>query len=337
MTGLGEIAEAAGVSIATVSRVLNRRAGVNDQTRARVLEVVAQRPYRRRGLGALHRTGVIGLLVPELSNPVFPAFAEELETRAAQAGYSALLCNTRSAGIREEEYTRMLLGRGVEGMVFVCPDQADSSAARARYRKLRDDGVHIVFINSGAVSTEVPEIAVDQQAAGYTATRHLLNLGHQRIGFVCGPAHALPARLLQIGWTAALEEAGHPADPHLVAHGPFGADGGALAMSRLLDDAAPTGVICASDLMAMGAIREAARRGLTVPGDLSVVGFDDIALASYWSPPLTTLAQPIPAMAAATIDELVAGLDPDPRADHPPASRIFRAELVVRGSTAAPG
>ena len=185
--------------------------------------------------------------------------------------------------------------------------------------------MHVVFINSGAVSTEVPEVAVDQQAAGYTATRHLLDLGHERIGFVCVPAQALPARLLQIGWTAALEEAGHPVDPALLAHGPFGADGGALAMSRLLDTAHPTGVICASDLMAMGAIREAARRGLAVPQDLSVVGFDDITLAAYWSPPLTTLAQPIRAMARATIDELVAGLDPDPRAGQPPASRIFRA------------
>ncbi|MDQ3716557.1 MAG: substrate-binding domain-containing protein, partial [Actinomycetota bacterium] len=123
----------------------------------------------------------------------------------------------------------------------------------------------------------------------------------------------------------------------LLAHGPFGADGGALAMSRLLDTAHPTGVICASDLMAMGAMGEAARRGLDVPHDLSVVGFDDIALAAYWSPPLTTLAQPIRAMAAATIDELVVGLAPEPRAGHPPASRIFRADLVKRGSTAAPG
>jgi len=84
---------------------------------------------------------------------------------------------------------------------------------------LQDQGVHVVFINSGAVSTEVPEVAVDQQAAGYTATRHLLDLGHERIGFVCVPAQALPARLLQIGWTAALEEAGHPVDPALLAHG----------------------------------------------------------------------------------------------------------------------
>ncbi len=136
---------------------------------------------------------------------------------------------------------------------------------------------------------------------------------------------------------AALEEAGHPPDLRLIAHGPFGADGGALAMSRLLDTAQPTGVICASDLMAMGAIREATRRGRTVPTDLSVIGFDDIAFAAYWSPPLTTLAQPIPAMAAAAIDELVAGLVPQPRAGHQPASRIFRAELVVRESTTAPG
>ena len=129
MPGLAEIAEAAGVSISTVSRVLNRRAGVNEETRRKVLRVLAEKPYSPRGLGALQRTGVLGLLIPELSNPVFPAFAEALETRAAGRGYSTVLCNTRSASIREEEYVRMLLARGVEGMVFVSPEATDVRAS----------------------------------------------------------------------------------------------------------------------------------------------------------------------------------------------------------------
>lgn len=202
MSGLSEIARAAGVSISTVSRVLNRRAGVNEETRQRVLSVLAEMPYTPRGLGALQRTGVIGLLVPELSNPVFPAFAEALETRAARLGYSSLLCNTRSgAPMGEEEYVRMLLARGVEGMVFVSPEITNVEVPLGQaprpsyYAKLLADGVHMVFLNGATPALDVPDVTVDEQLAGYMATKHLIELGHERIGFVSGPARSLPSRL----------------------------------------------------------------------------------------------------------------------------------------------
>ncbi|SHE76077.1 LacI family DNA-binding transcriptional regulator [Streptoalloteichus hindustanus] len=341
MAGLAEIARAAGVSVSTVSRVLNRRAGVNDETRQRVLTVLAEMPYTPRGLGALQRTGVIGLLVPELSNPVFPAFAEALETRASRLGYASLLCNTRSASMREEEYVRMLLARGVEGMVFVSPEIANTGGedVHGYYAKLLSDGVRMVFVNGGAPALDVPDIAVDEQLAGYLATRHLIELGHTRVGFVSGPARSLPSRLKRAGWAAALEEAGVRVDPAWVAHAPFGAEGGAEAAARLLDAprARPTAVICSSDHMALGVLREAHRRGVSVPRDLSVVGFDDIPVASYCAPALTTLAQPIDEMARAALDELSLRLDPDGR-DAPTGnySRVFRPRLVVRESTAPP-
>ncbi|MCK2237845.1 MULTISPECIES: LacI family DNA-binding transcriptional regulator [unclassified Crossiella] len=351
MTGLADIARAAGVSISTVSRVLNRRAGVNEATRQRVLGVLADLPYTPRGLGALQRTGVIGLLVPELSNPVFPAFAEALETRAARAGYGSLLCNTRSASLRadgadhngesrelvEEEYVRMLLARGVEGMVFVSPEITNAEDGGAGYYgKLLADGVQMVFVNGGAPALDVPDVTVDEQVAGYLATRHLVELGHRRIGFVCGPARSLPSRLKRAGWSAALEEAGLPADPGLIAHAPYGAAGGATAMSALLAGPRPSAVICSSDHMALGAMREAHRRGLSVPADLSIVGFDDIPLAAYCSPALTTLAQPIEEMARAAVDELVQRLNPAARRGGGSYSRVFRPKLVVRESTAPP-
>ncbi|MFB9906139.1 LacI family DNA-binding transcriptional regulator [Allokutzneria oryzae] len=340
MAGLAEIANAAGVSISTVSRVLNRRAGVNEATRRRVLEVLGELPYSPRGLGALQRTGVIGLLVPELSNPIFPAYAEALETRASLAGYSSLLCNTRSEGwaLREEEYVRMLLARGVEGMVFVSPEITNVEAGgETYYSRLLADGVQMVFVNGGAPGLDVPDVTVDEQVAGYLATRHLVELGHKRIGFVCGPARSLPTRLKRAGWAAALEEAGLSADENLVAHAPYGAEGGAAAMATLLDSAAaPTAVICSSDHMALGAMRESHRRGLTVPTQMSIVGFDDIPLAAYCTPALTTLAQPIAEMARAAVDELVQRLTPGGRRSSGTYSRVFRPRLVVRESTAPP-
>lgn len=345
MAGLSDIARAAGVSVSTVSRVLNRRAGIKEDTRQRVLAVLNDMPHTARGLGALRRTGVIGLLVPELSNPVFPAFAEALESRASRAGYASLLCNTRAA-MTEEEYVRMLLARGVEGMIFVSPEIAnpETGAAgseprtnRGYYEKLLADGVHMVFVNGGAPALDVPDIVVDEHLSGYTATRHLIDLGHRRIGFVSGPGRALPSRLKRAGWAAALEEAEIEADPALVAHAPFGAEGGVEAMAELLDTSRPTAVMCSSDVMALGAMGEAHRRGLSTPEDLSVVGFDGIPLAAYCRPALTTLAQPIQDMANAAVDELVRRLDPDspgvPAGSH---SRMFRPELVVRESTAAP-
>ncbi|GGM44428.1 HTH-type transcriptional regulator MalR [Longimycelium tulufanense] len=337
MAGLAEIARAAGVSVSTVSRVLNRRAGVNEETRQRVLAVLAEMPYTPRGLGALRRTGVIGLLVPELSNPVFPAFAEALETRASRLGYASLLCNTRSASMREEEYVRMLLARGVEGMVFVSPEIANTGGEDpGYYRKLLAEGVRMVFLNGGAPALDVPDVAVDEQLAGYLATRHLVELGHTRIGFVSGPGRSLPSRLKRAGWAAGLEEAGIVPDPTLVAHAPFGAEGGAEAAARLLEGPGtrPTAVICSSDHMALGVLREAHRRGTKVPGELSVVGFDGIPMASYCAPALTTLAQPIDEMARAALDELLQRLDPDghegPGGSY---SRVFRPRLVVRESS----
>lgn len=341
MPGLAEIAAAAGVSISTVSRVLNRRAGVNEQTRRRVMQALTERPYVPRGLGAFQRTGVLGLLVPELANPIFPAFAEALENRAASHGYSMVLCNTRSsAGIPEEEYVRMLLARGVLGMVFVSPEAADSAASHDHYRQLRDEGVHMVFVNGAAPAFDVPDVRVDEQVAGFLATQHLIDLGHTRIGFVSGPSRSLPSRQKAAGWQLALEDAGLEHGAELIGYATsYGAPEAAAAMGRLLDGPRPTGVICASDVMGLGAMSEAHRRGLTVPADLSVVGFDGIPLAAHCSPALTTLAQPISEIAEVAIDGLVALLEDDEQGSDPgvgPTSRIFRPRLVVRESTAPP-
>lgn len=340
MASLSDIAEAAGVSVSTVSRVLNRRSGIKEATRQRVLAVLNDMPHTARGIGALRRTGVLGLLVPELSNPVFPAFAEALESRSSGAGYASLLCNTR-VRMSEEEYVRMLIARGVEGMIFVSPEIAnldgEGKPGRSYYEKLLADGVQMVFVNGGAPALDVPDIAVDEHLAGYTAASYLLELGHRRIGFVSGPQRSVPSRLKRAGWAAALEEADLTADPELVAHAPFGAEGGSAAMAELLDGPRPTAVLCSSDVMALGAIREARRHGLSIPEDMSVVGFDDIPFASYCHPALTTLAQPIEDMANAAVDELARRLDPDePARPVGTYSRMFRPALVVRESTAAP-
>ncbi|HEY6749071.1 MAG TPA: substrate-binding domain-containing protein, partial [Mycobacteriales bacterium] len=211
----------------------------------------------------------------------------------------------------------------------------DVRASHDHYRQLKDEGVHMVFVNGGMPSLEVPDVGVDEQAAGYLATRHLVELGHRSVGFVSGPTRSMPSRLKAAGWAVALEEAGLRHDAELVVHAPYGPAGGAAAMGRLLEGPQPTAVICSSDLMALGAISEARHRGLSVPGDLSVVGFDDIPHAAYCTPALTTLAQPIAEIAKAAVDGLLADMESEPgaAAGH---GRVFRPRLVVRDSTAPP-
>jgi DNA-binding LacI/PurR family transcriptional regulator len=155
----------------------------------------------------------------------------------------------------------MLLARGIEGMVFVSPEATDVRASHDHYRQLKAEGVHMVFVNGGMPSLDVPDVGVDEQAAGYLAARHLAELGHRRIGFVSGPSRSMPSRLKATGWTVALEEAGLPHGLELIEHAPYGPAGGASAMGRLLDGPRPTAVICSSDLMALGAISEARGAG----------------------------------------------------------------------------
>ena len=142
-------------------------------------------------------------------------------------------------------------------MVFVSPESTDVAASHEHYRQLKDEGVHMVFVNGGMPSLDVPNVGVDEQSAGYLATRHLVELGHERIGFVSGPNWSMPSRLKTAGWEVALAEAGFSHGPELIAHAPYGAAGGATAMAALLETVRPTAVICSSDLMALGAISEA--------------------------------------------------------------------------------
>jgi DNA-binding LacI/PurR family transcriptional regulator len=176
----------------------------------------------------------------------------------------------------------------------------------------------------------VPSVSVDERHAGYVATQHLISLGHRRIGFVAGPAMYLPTREKAAGRAEALRDAG--LKDGLVAHGDFSLEGGRRALRSLLaHDDPPTGVICSSDVIAIGVVQEARRRGLRVPEDISVVGFDGIDAADWIEPPLTTVEQPIGAIASTAV-ELLESVVEEPRAFRPRV--LLQPKLRVRGSTA---
>ncbi|WP_027342592.1 LacI family DNA-binding transcriptional regulator [Hamadaea tsunoensis] len=331
---LADIAQQAEVSEATVSRVLNDRPGVSAETRQAVLTALDVLGYERPTKLRKRSAGLVGLVVPELDNPIFPAFAQIIESALAQQGYTPVLCTQTAGGVTEDEYVEMLLDRQVAGIVFVSGLHADTTADPDRYRKLLTRPLPIVLVNGYMEGLEAPFVSVDERAAADAAVAHLVALGHERIGLISGPGRYLPVQRKISGYRDAMRRLLGLSDrdmDELIALSPlFGVEGGEASTGRLLDRGA-TAVVCGSDLMALGAIRSARQHGLRVPDDVSIVGFDDSSLMAFTDPPLTTLRQPVRAMALAAaralIDEILG--HPAPHSEY-----VFRPELVVRGSTA---
>jgi alanine racemase len=324
---LRHVADLAGVSEATVSRVVNDRPGVAESTRRAVLAALHQLDYEPTGVRRRTRTGLVGLIVPELTNPVFPAFAAAIESQLAARGFTALLCTSTPSGMQELDYLDVLEEHKVAGVVVVSGMHADRTADHSRYTELSRSGTPVVVINGRTPDLEVPSVSVDHRHASDQVIAHLVGLGHRRIGLATGPERYVPAveRIEGFGLAATRYEL--EAAPTVTTV--FGNEGGHAA-ARLLLEQDITAIVCGSDLMALGAIRAVEDLGLGVPSDISIVGFDDAGPWQYTSPPLTTVRQPIDDMSAAAVRLLV-----DAGGHHiPPTTALsFRTELVVRGST----
>ena len=332
MASLRDVAERAGVSVATASRVVSGSASVRPETRQKVERAMRELLYVAPDRPAA--SGAIGLLLPEFGNPVFSALAQAMETNAARAGLATILCNTHGEVPREVDYAHMLLERRVDGMIFISAEITDTRGEHGHYAQLIESGARLVFVNGASETLHVTSVGVDERAAGRIATEHLLELGHTRIGFVAGQAYASPTREKQLGRDDALRAAG--LEPNgLVAHASFTLAGGRQAMRRLLEpgEGRPSAVICSSDLMAIGALLEAVAHGVRVPDDLSIVGFDGIDAATWTQPPLTTVEQPIDVIAKTAIAALQAQIE-DPEHVHP--RYAFRPHLRRGGTTAPP-
>jgi DNA-binding LacI/PurR family transcriptional regulator len=274
------------------------------------------------------------VITPELSNPIFPAFAQVIEQVLTRDGYTPVLCTQRPGGSTEDELTATLVERGVSGIIFVSGLHADSTADTDRYARLAGRGVPLVMINGYTERVSAPFVSTDDRAAMRLAVQHLVELGHTRIGLAVGPRRYVPVLRKIEGFVehlrAVLPSAAERAED-LVAHSLSSVEGGQAAAGALLDRGC-TAVVCGSDLMAFGAVRAARQRGLAVPGDVSVVGFDDSPLIVFADPPLTTLRQPVEAMGQAAVNALLEEVTGNPA---PHAEYVFLPELVVRGSTAA--
>jgi LacI family transcriptional regulator, repressor for deo operon, udp, cdd, tsx, nupC, and nupG len=327
---LQDVAVRAGVSEATVSRVMNGRPAVATTTRRDVLAVLAEMGYVPPGLRGDTRAGLVGLMLPELDNPVFPAYAQALEARLLARGYVSVLCCAGRLGASEDDYVPTLLDHGAVGLVVVSGRHADVDGDHDIYRELLQRRLPIVFVNGNVDGLDIPSVSADEGVAAGVAVDHLVQLGHERIGFLTGPTHYLPVVRRLAGFRTAMAAAGLEIDPSAIASSTFTVAGGRVGAQQLLV-AGMTGIVASSDVMALGAIRAARETGLDVPADVSVVGYDDTELMAYTDPPLTTVRQPVDEISEHTVELLLAQIEGRQLG---PSTYEVRPDLVVRGSTA---
>ncbi|WP_204057096.1 LacI family DNA-binding transcriptional regulator [Microbispora corallina] len=327
---LAEVAKKVGVSEATVSRVLNGKPGVSDATREAVLTALDvlgyERPTQLRG----DRGRLVGLVLPELQNPIFPAFAEVVGGALAQQGFTSVLCTRTVGGVSEADYVDLLLQQHVSGMVFAGGLYAQGDASHSHYERVLERKLPIVLVNAAVEHLGFPQVSCDDVAASEIALAHLLALGHTQVALLLGPPDHVPSQRKLAAFRAYARANGVELPADHVEHTMFSLEGGHAAAARMVRRGI-TGIVCASDVLALGAIRAARRAGLSVPDDVSVIGYDDSALMNCTDPPLTTVRQPIDAMGRAAVELLVAQID---AAVVPGDELLFEPELVVRASTA---
>jgi LacI family transcriptional regulator len=325
-----DIAAEAGVSVPTVSRVLNGRSDVAPRTRERVEQLLRDHGYQRRGSRPPARARLVDLVFNDLDSPWAVEIIRGVEEGAHAEGVGTVVTAIHRRASAAREWLENLSMRASDGAILVTTDLDP-----ALHTELRTLQVPAVVIDpAGVPSLEVPTIGATNWAGGVSATEHLTGLGHRRIGFVGGTPALWCSRARLDGYRAGLQAAGLAVDPALVVDGDFGYESGSRGADALLSLAdPPTAVFAANDQMALGVYEAVRRRGLRVPEDVSVIGFDDLPESRWSSPPLTTVHQPLAEMgllAARTVLRLVNG----ERIESPRVE--LATSLVVRDSTAAP-
>ncbi|MDQ8020845.1 MAG: substrate-binding domain-containing protein [Moraxellaceae bacterium] len=324
-----DVARVAGVSPSTVSRILNGTARVTAEKRKAVEDAIAALDFRPNLFARSLKTGTtmtIGILTQDIESPFFTRALRGIEEGLAGSGYAPLIVSGHWDAEEEAERIRLLMARRIDGVVILTGNLADTQIVEFATHQ------PIVALGRTLVAPNVRAVRFAQERGGYMAVRHLLELGHRRIAFIAGPVGHVDANDRYAGYVRAHMEVGLDPDPALVVQGDFLETGGVTAMTALLDSGVDfTAVFAANDQSAFGARMVLYRRGLSVPGDVSLVGFDDLPAAAYVTPPLTTVHQPIHEMglfaARALLGMLGQPAEPVPLPD---------LQMVVRETTAAP-
>lgn len=325
-----EVAKRAAVSTATVSRTINGSNKVAPRTAERVRRAIEALNYypntNARALGS-GRSRLYGLIISDITNPFFPELVKSFEDVAVKHGLEVIVANTGYSSERTEICVQRMLERKVDGVAVMTSEMGDHLIERLQRRQ-----IPIVFLDTGTPGAGISNISVDYSAGVDDAVEHLVGLGHKEIGFISGPMELASARTRREAFLRSLQRVQLSPDPRWMEAGNHRIDGGRAAMERLLlQKARPTAILASNDLTAIGAIGALHQSGLTVPEDISVVGYDDIEISAFTHPPLTTVRlsrtqiadRAFHALYKANQDEEMSG-----------AEYVIKPELIVRGTTA---
>jgi LacI family transcriptional regulator len=327
-----DVARLAGVSLGTVSNVLNRPERVAPSTRERVLRAIEELGFVRNEAARQLRAGrsrTIGLVVLDVGNPFFTDLAAGVESAAEEAGLSVILCNSADSTAREDHYLSLLQELRAYG-ILITP----VSGKNGRIEELREHGTHVVFVDRGSTKRQC-SVSVDDVAGGELAVGHLIDQGHQRIAFVGGPVSVNQVADRLAGARATARAAGLPKGALSLIRTPgLNVAAGRRAGEQIADLSSrvrPTAVFCANDLLALGVLQEMTRRNLDVPGDVAILGYDDIDFAAAAAVPLTSIRQPRAQLGQAAAELLIDEVSAAETHQH--RQVVFEPELVVREST----
>jgi LacI family transcriptional regulator len=336
VASITEVARLAGVSTATASRVVSASDyPVSAATRARVLEAARTLDYVPNALarGLLgSRAPVVAVIVHDITDPYFAEVIRGVEDAASPAGYLVITCSSERDPERERSYVRLLRSVRAAAVVFAGSGLDDplNEEMDRHLAAMRAEGAAVVHLSPHALGE--PEIGVDNAEGIAAMVAALVALGHRRIAFLAGPRTLFVARERLAGYRRGLADAGIDVDERLIVSTTFDVDGGALGVETLLGGGVPfTAICCANDLLALGALQRLAARGVAVPADVSVAGFDDISTAALTAPSLSTVRIPLREMGRRGFghaERLLAG--------EAPARQVLPTEVILRDSTAAP-
>lgn len=322
-----DVAKHANVAISTASRVINDSGYVSEKTRQRVEQAIRELGYVPNSIARSlkqKQTFSIGLIVTDIGNPFYAELAQAVERAARERGYSVLLTNTDGKASQEKDCVTVLAAKQVDGIIWYSPINEDLVDA-----VMRDAGITVVVITGKERHMGHHTIRIDDQLGAFEAVNHLITLGHTRIGYIAEPDDPKFPQERMKGYRRALTEAGITCDEHLIVRGTYQEGSGLKAIRVLLGlKEPPTAVFCANDLMAIEAMQYARRKGLRIPEDLAVVGFDDTKPACLHGIDLTTVAQPTYEMGREGAKLLISSLA------KPLSSRqlLLRPTLVIRKS-----
>jgi LacI family transcriptional regulator len=325
-----DIARIAGVSVSTVSLALNKKPGVSEKTRIRVQSVAEKLNYIPSNVArslVTKKTRSIGLIVSDIAEAFFGTLARIIQDSVNEENYSLILCNSDERSDKERDCLDFLVEKAVDGIIMTPSD----SENRSNIEKVESVAIPIVFVDSYLKNTKISFVGVDNERAGYTATNHLIKLGHQRIACITGPARFSSSDERILGYRRALQAAEIVFDDLLVKHTDWAVEGGYQATRELLSlRDRPTAIFVTGDTCAIGVFKALDNEELSVPDDVAIVSFDDMKFAPFLKVPLTSVKQPLKELGQSAVKLLFERLGADGYKGYKKV--ILKTELLIRES-----